>query len=117
MMITVFKNLLIPLSLIILLSGCSNGPSDTAKEFLGDMASGKVSKASQLATEDTAKLILMASSFGKIPVDPDFNYQLINEKIDGNRAIVTYKSNPKAKVKILHLVKLDGTWKVHENKH
>jgi len=104
------------LGFIILLTGCSDGPTDTAKEFLGDLAAGKVTKANQLATEDTAKLMLMASSFGKIPVDPDFDFQLVNEKIEGNKAVITYKSEPKAEAKKIHLVKLDGTWKIHENK-
>jgi hypothetical protein len=110
------KTLLAILSMVVILVGCSSGPSDTAKEFLSRIASGEISKANELATESTAKLIGIASSFGGLPVDPDFDFQLIEEKIDGNKATVKYKSKPNGKVEVIKLVKLNGKWKVHEQK-
>jgi hypothetical protein len=119
-MTTRIRHYLIPALVLVLtslLTACSPGPADTAEDFLSLMADGKVSEANKLATESTAQLMQMAVSFGIVDVDPDFDFQLVEEKIDDNEATITYRSGDDGKLETIHLVKLDGDWKVHETKH
>ena len=102
---------------ILLLTGCSSGPSDTAKEFLTHLSKGEVTKAKEYTTESTGQLLDLASNFGGIPSNPDFKFELVEEKVDGNKATIRYKEDSKGKVQSIHLVKIDGEWKVHEVKH
>ena len=115
-MINRYKKIAAVLSFVLIMSGCSSGPSDTAEKFLSHLAAGEITKANELATQSTAGLINLASSFGGLPVDPDFDFQLVSENIDGNKATIKYRSKPNGKIETIHLVKLNGKWKVHEQK-
>lgn len=99
------------------LTACSDGPANTAEDFLGLVAAGELTEASELATDNTMQLLRMAQNFGALEVDPDFDFELIEEEVDGNRATVTYRGKKDGKVETIHLVKLDDEWKVHEQKH
>ena len=98
------------------LSACGGGPADVAEDFAGYLAAGEVSKAKELSTETTAELLQLASGFGGLDIDPDFEFELIDEKVDGNRAQITYRDKGDGKVDTIDLVKLDGKWKVHVEK-
>lgn len=108
---------ILALSFLLFLAGCGSGPADTAEDFLGLVAAGELNKAGELATDNTMQLLRMAQSFGALEVDPDFDFELIDEEVDGNHATITYRGKKDGKVETIHLVKLDDEWKVHEQKH
>jgi len=108
---------ILALSILLLLTGCGAGPADTAEDFLGLVAAGELTEASELATDNTMQLLRMAQNFGALEVDPDFDFELIEEEVDGNHATITYRGKKDGKVESIHLVKLDDEWKVHEQKH
>lgn len=111
-----FKFWLFLVPLGFLLTGCSAGPEDTAEDFLAAIASGEISEAKELATESTGELLELAAGFGALDVDPDFEFVLVEKVVDGNRATITYTNGPDGKIETVDLVKLDGKWKVHEQK-
>jgi len=100
------------LSLALLLVGCGSGPRATAKMYTENLWHGKISEAKKYATEQTGKLIDVASSMIAMPIDPDFRFNFIEEIIDGNKATVTYKK-PGGETDNVNLVKIDNKWKVH----
>jgi len=102
---------------VLLLAGCGNSPGDVAKHFYTSLAEGDMVKARQYATDETMQLMGMAATFGESPVDPDFSFQQVDEKIEGNKATVYFREKPDGPVQSVHLVKLNGKWKVHEQKH
>ncbi len=114
------KLLKLLLPLIVTVSffwGCSSetSPSSVAESFLTALAKGDVKSAKAYASEDTVKLLDMASAFGAIPKRDDFSFELIHEEIKGDRALVTFK-NQKGKEQKIRLKKVDGQWKVNEAK-
>lgn len=98
------------------LAGCGGGAASTAESFATHLAAGEIGKAKELSTEPTAELLDLASSFGGLDIDPDFEFELIEESVDGNRAKITYRNKADGKVDTIDLVKLDGKWKVHAEK-
>ncbi|PZX59374.1 uncharacterized protein DUF4878 [Algoriphagus ratkowskyi] len=106
------KKLLTILCLATLLFSCSSGPEDSVKNFTENLAKGKVEEAKKYATEPTGKLLDMVSSMGKIPIEPDFKFEILNDSIVGNRAWITI-SNPNGRTEVIEAVKIDGDWLVH----
>lgn len=100
------------LAISALLFSCSSGPSDAAKNFTENLAKGKVDEAKKYATESTGKMIDFLSGFGRIPVDPDFEFEMVKDSIVENKAWVTF-TGQKGKEERIEVVKIDGDWLVH----
>lgn len=101
---------------VVLLAACGGGPAAVAEDFTTYLASGEISKAKELSTESTGELLDLAAGLGGLDIDPDFDFELVDEQIDGNRATITYRNKADGKIETLELVKLDGKWKVHADK-
>jgi hypothetical protein len=101
---------------VALVAGCGKSPKDTAKAFTENLSKGKISESKKYATEQTGQLLDMASSMGVIPVEPNFRFILVEQVIDGNKAVVKYRETPDGEVESMDLVKIDGKWKVHMKK-
>ena len=106
------KALLIGVFATLFLTSCSAGPESTAKNFTENLAKGKVDEAKKYAKETTGKLLDLASGFGGMPVDPNFQFKAEKDSIVDNTAWVTF-TNQKGKKEKLKLVKIDGKWLVH----
>lgn len=101
---------------VVLVTGCGKSPKNTVKAFTENLAKGKISESKKYATEQTGKLLDMASSMDSIPIEPNFQFILVEQSIDGNKAVVRYKEKPDGDVESMDLVKIDGEWKVYVNK-
>ena len=80
------------------------------------MSQGKISESKKYATEQTGQFLDMAASMGVVPVEPNFRFILVDQSIDGNKAVVRYKEEQDGDIETIDLVKIDGKWKVHMNK-
>jgi len=107
---------ILTLFVAIALTGCGQSPRSTAKSFSENLAHGKISDAKKHATEQTGQLMDLASSFGGIPVEPNFKFIFVDQEVDGNSAVVRFRERPDGDVQSLNLVKIDGEWKVHMSK-
>jgi len=102
--------------MLTLLLSCSSGPESAVKNFTENLAKGKIDQAKKYATEPTGKILDLASSFGGLPVNLDFKFEMVKDSIIDNRAWVTF-TNQDEEEKTMELVKIDGVWLVHlENK-
>ena len=106
------KKILLTISISTLLFSCSSGPEKAAKNFTENLAKGKVIEAKKFATESTGKMLDLATSFGGLPVDPNFKFEMSKDSIVENKAWVTFV-NQKGKTESMELVKIDGDWLVH----
>lgn len=97
----------------VLLAGCAPPPRAVAKQFLDNIAKGKLSEAKKQATDQTGQMLDLMASLGKMPVDPDVRFTLVDEKVDGNKATVRFKVSNSDDISVVELVRLDGQWKVH----
>ena len=68
------KKLLLLLFVSALLFSCSSGPETAAKNFLENVGKGEITEAKKYATESTGKMLDLASAFGGLPVDPNFEF-------------------------------------------
>lgn len=110
------RKILTVLALTALLFSCSSGPEKAARNFAENLAKGKVEEAKKYATEPTGSIIDLASAFGGLPINPDFEFKGVNSSVDKNKATVTFK-NEVGETERFELVKIDGKWLVHmENK-
>lgn len=100
------------LAITILLFSCSSGPSDVVKNFTENLAKGKVEEAKKYATESTGKMIDFVSSFGGLPVDPNFKFEMVKDSVVENKGWITF-NNQKGKKETIEVVKIDGNWLVH----
>ena len=99
-------------AVVMMMTGCAKGPAGTAQAFLEDLAKGDIEAAKKNATEQTGQLLAMASSMGSIPANKEFKFILVEEKVDGDKAVVKYKEKADGEVEEVNLVKVDGKWKV-----
>jgi len=108
--------------LLIFLIACSGSesPKGVAKNFLNAMNKLDFEGAKKYGTEDTGKLLDMMSGFIKMMPDSskgrESKTEMIAEKIDGEKATVTYKEEGKNEEMTLDLVKVEGKWKVAMSK-
>ncbi|WP_029906630.1 DUF4878 domain-containing protein [Prevotella sp. 10(H)] len=107
------KKLLFTLFAVALMCSCSSGPQKAAQSFSENLSKGKVEEAKKYATEATGKLLDFASSMGTSKVDPDFKFEFVKDSVVDNRAWVTFKDKNTDREQTLHLVKIDGDWKVN----
>lgn len=113
------KKLFFTLTIIALMYSCASGPEKAARNFSECMAKGKVEEAKKYATEPTAKLLDLVSTFSALGgdnINPDFKFKLVNDSVEGNRAWVTFIDESTDDEQTLELVKIDGDWKVNIDK-
>lgn len=107
---------------VAFLVACSGGdsPKGVAKNFLKAYSKADFEGAKKYGTEETGKLLDMLSGFSKMMPDTVKNKEvetdITSEKIDGDKATVTYKEDGKDVGQTLNLVKVDGKWKVAMSK-
>ena len=108
--------------LIAALSACGGGdsPKSVAENFLKAMNSMDFEGAKKYGTEDTGKLLDMMSGFAKMVPDSmkanETKFEITGEKIEGDKATVTYKEEGRDGETPLSLVRIDGKWKVSMSK-
>lgn len=106
------KKIFAIIAVAIAMVSCSNGPKDSVKNFTENLSKGKVNEAKKYATESTGKLVDLASSFGGMPIEPNYKFEFIKDSIVDNEAWVKFKNQDK-KEQEMHVVKIDGKWLVH----
>jgi hypothetical protein len=99
----------------------STSPGDTAEKFMTHLARAEFTEAKQYASTSTGELVEMmgkmgAAMGGKMEDDKDFKFVLEEENIEGDKATVKFRKKEDGKIQTVHLVKVDGDWKVHEEK-
>lgn len=112
-----FGTLLI-VSLMIACSG-GEGPKAVAEKFLKESGAQNFDAAKKYCTEDTKKLLDMMAGFAKMGDKKDKKepkFTMGEEKIDGDKATVTYKEDGKDGDQSVKLVKKDGNWLVDISK-
>lgn len=119
--VSALRSLAIAAFASVLLACSSSGPADTAEKFMTHLARAEFTEARQYASQPTGELVEMmgkmgAAMGGKMEDDKDFNFILEEENIDGEKATVRFRKKEGAKIQAVHLVKIDGDWKVHEEK-
>jgi len=110
------------LTLTYLIMACSNsGPGTTAEKFMTHLAKAEFTEAKQYASKSTGELVEMmgkmgAAMGGKMNEEKDFNFILEEENIEDDKATVKFRKKDGGKIDTVHLIKVDGDWKVHEDK-
>jgi hypothetical protein len=111
-----YQTLFAAIILVILGCGSSDSPRAVAEKFLKAMGSQDFETAKKYGTEETEKLLDMMSGFSKMTADSiatrEMKFEIINEDISGDNAIIFYKEEGRDGELQLPLVKLDGKWKV-----
>jgi Domain of unknown function (DUF4878) len=123
------KNLILIATFIttIILTSCGGGnsadPKEIARNFLVAMNKADYETAKKFGTDDTKKLLEMTSTFTAMLPDSvkkmsaAKKVEIIGEaKIDGEKAVVSYKESDSPEAKSLNLVKKDGKWLVQQSK-
>ncbi len=108
-------------ALLIFFIACSSGdsPKAVAEKYLQAVGSQDYDGAKKYGTEDTGKLLDMMSGFAKMVPDSsinDISFTILEERIDGESAVVVYKEEGSDEEVSLHLVRTDGKWKVNMTK-
>ncbi|WP_216725600.1 hypothetical protein [Thiorhodococcus drewsii] len=99
------------------LTACSDGPADTAEQFLFELSHCNFENAKKLSTDLTGQMIDVMKMTG-FPCDPNAEFEIVEKKIDGYQAVVSFRegTNKDSELQVIHLVKHDGVWKVNEQK-
>ena len=100
---------------------CGGGdtPKSVAENFLKALNKMDYETAKKYGSEDTGKLLDMMSGFAKMMPDSakkEMSFEMKDEKINGDKATVTYTASGEEGVQTLNLVKIDGKWKVAMSK-
>lgn len=124
------KRILIIVAIVIaiMLAGCGKKPEATAKAFLQAIEKRDFEAAKQFTTKDSQELLNLAKSFMDSMSEEqkedmkDYKFKIVESKMDGETAIVTYQEidakDPRInKTKEMRLVKEDGNWKVKLDKN
>lgn len=103
--------------MIVFLVACSGGdtPKSVAGNFLKSMNKMDFDGAKKYGTDETGKFLDMMSGLAKMMPDSskkEVKTEITSEKIDGDKATVTYKEEGKDGDQTLNLAKVDGKWKV-----
>ncbi len=109
------------IALTCFLMACSPGPGDTAEKFMTHLAHAEFTQAKQYASPSTGELVEMMGKMGaamgaNMEQEKDFKFVLEEENVDGDKATVKFRKKEDGKIETMHLVKVDGDWKVHEEK-
>jgi hypothetical protein len=108
-------------SLMALMMACGGGDSPKAvtENFLKALNKMDYETAKKYGSEDTGKLLDMMSGFAKMMPDSakeEKSFEIKDEKIDGDKATVTYSQSGVEGEQAMNLVKVDGKWKVAMSK-
>ena len=104
-------------AIIVFLISCGGGdsPKSVAEHFLKALNKMDYETAKKYGTEDTGRLLDMISGFAKMSPDSaneEKSFDIKTEKIDGDKATVTYVQSGEVSEQTLDLIKIDGKWKV-----
>jgi hypothetical protein len=105
-----------------LVSCNSNTPKATADKFLNGLYHMDYKQAKEVATEDTKKMLEVMENFSSMMPDSNkanakkIKINLKDEKIEGDKAVVTYTTSESTEEQKVDLVKQDGKWLVQYNK-
>lgn len=106
------KKNVMAIGIALLMMSCASGPEKAAEKFTESLAKGKVDEAKKYATETTGRVLDLASSFGGLPINPNFEFKMKKDSVVDNKAWITF-TNQKGKEDTIELVKIDGKWLVH----
>ena len=119
-MTTTFKRTLTAALLAFFIAcGGNDTPKSVAENFLKAMNKMDYETAKKYGTADTGKLLEMISGFAKMMPDSakqEKNFEIKDEKVEGDKATVTYAESGEEGIQTLNLVKVDGKWKVAMSK-
>jgi hypothetical protein len=106
---------------LLILTSCGGGdsPKSVAENFLKAMNKMDYETAKKYGSEDTGRLLDMMSGFANMIPDSakqEKSFEIKDEKIDGDKATVTYSQSGEVGEQTLDLVKIDGKWKVAMSK-
>lgn len=116
------KNALLFAAMITLLfSACSSdSPKKSADKFLNAFNERNFAEARKHATPETIKLVDLMENLTKMAESTDSTAKkkvtVIDEKIDGETAVVTFSEEGDDTVQEVKLKKVDGKWLVHVTK-
>ena len=104
-------------ALMLVYTSCGKGdsPKSITEKFLSAVSSGDYDVAKKFGTEDTDRLLDFMSSFKKMGVEPggtDLKFEVTDEQITGDQAVVKVHVDGHAKEQQFNLIKEDGKWKV-----
>ncbi|MCW5898436.1 MAG: DUF4878 domain-containing protein [Flavobacteriales bacterium] len=104
----------------VLLTACGGGastPSDVASKFLDHTNKMEFKEAKKYATKATGEVLDMIGGMAAMmPKEDPKSFKILSEKIDGDKATVTYRTDGKEEDETLNLVKEDGKWLVNMSK-
>lgn len=108
------KNIFTLIFSTLLLSSCSSStPEDAVIGFTENMSKGEIEQAKEYATEAAASMLDLASSFGTMPLYPDYKCEILKDSIvNDNNVWVTF-INQTGTEQEMQVVKIDGEWLVN----
>lgn len=111
------KKILFLLFASALLTSCSKGPESVAKNYVENVAKGKIEEAKKYVTPKSEPVLNLMSGISSLsPKYPDYKFKMIKDSIEGDSlAWVTY-TTPEGKEDVINLQKYNGEWKVAINK-
>ena len=114
-----FKIVAAAFVLFIASCGSSDSPKAVAGNFLKAMNKMDYETAKKYGSEDTGKLLDMMSGFSKMMSDSarqERSFEIKDEKIEGDKATVTYTQSGEEGEQVLNLIRVEGKWKVAMSK-
>ena len=102
---------------VVFIAGCSsnNSPSAAARKFYTAVVKGDAKAMGQVATPETVQVMTMFGEKAQGMLAVYGKITKTTEEIDGDTAVVTLTFE-NGETDTLHLVKIDGKWKVSMNK-
>ena len=115
-----FKQILLSV-IVATFIACGGGdtPKSVAEKFLKSLNKMDYETAKKYGSEDTGKLLDMMSGFANLMPDSakqERSFEMKEEKINGDKATVTYAASGEEGEQSLNLIKIDGKWKVAMSK-
>jgi hypothetical protein len=99
-----------------------NEPKTVAKQYLEKIIALDFAGAKKQATSNTVELINLSETLSNLMSDSlktealKVKVEILDEKIDGNNAVVTYLRSDFAGNQTLKLIKVEGKWLVNQSK-
>lgn len=107
------------LAIAALIAACGGGgastPSQVAEQYLTALNKMDFDAAKKLGTEKTGQMLDMMAPMMKMMGDAakkEVGFKILGEKIEGEKATVTYRSDDKEADETLTLIQKDGKWLV-----
>jgi lipopolysaccharide export LptBFGC system permease protein LptF len=113
---SIWKSSLIITLISVIISSCTQSPSNAAKSYLEAVKNNEFEKAKSYATKDLQENLTYSSNSADIDLHKDRSFDIVSEKINGDMANVSFKTinkgiaNPEEQT--IRLVKQDGKWLV-----